>query len=99
MSNNPQWWEITLGIILILIGISLFFLQKKSKQDVDFYKQRQLEQFKKENPKFKGNYEQSKLILPWSQRFKLTMWPLVGLAFIVVGITISTGLIFGFFIR
>lgn len=97
--STPQWWEIVIGIFLILLGISLFFLQKKSKESVMLYKQKQLEQYKKQNPKFKGNYEESKLILPWSQKMKLGLWPIIGLSFIIVGISISTGLVFGFFVR
>lgn len=95
----PTWWEITLGVVLIIIGILLFFLFKNSKQSVEMYKKKQLETFKKQNPKFKGNYEQSKLLLPWSQRMKLCLWPILGLALIIIGITMSTGFVFTFFIR
>lgn len=72
---------------------------KKSKNDVNLYKEQQIAEYKKNNPKFKGTYEDAKLILPWSQRMKLTWSPIVGLSLIIIGITLSTGLIFGFFIR
>ncbi len=84
---------------MILLGISLFFLFKKSKNDVDYYKQRQLEEYKKLNPKFKGTYQEARLILPWSQRMKLCMWPMIGLALIIIGIFFSTGYMFTFFTR
>lgn len=95
----PQWWEITLGVILIVLGFSLMFLFKNSKKSVEEYKKEQLKEFKKQNPKFKGDYEQSKLLLPLSQRFKLTLWPIVGLSLIIVGIFLSTGFMFTFFVR
>ncbi|WP_022935494.1 hypothetical protein ACJA28_01630 [Mesomycoplasma moatsii] len=99
MYQIPKWWEITFGIVLILLGISLFFLQKKSKENVNYYRKRQLEEYRKQNPKFKGNYEDAKLILPWSQRVKLLMWPIIGLSLIIIGIFFSTGFMFSFFIR
>ncbi len=95
----PQWWEITFGILLILLGLSLFFFYRKSKEDVEYYKQRQLEEYKKQNPKFKGDYKQAKLLLPWSQHFKLALWPLIGFSLIIIGIFLSTGFMFTFFIR
>ena len=95
----PQWWEITFGIFLILLGISLFFLQKNSKRKVDYYKQRQLEEYKKQNPKFKGTYEEAKLLLPWSEKTRLTLWPILGISLIIIGIFFSTGFMFSFFIR
>lgn len=95
----PTWWEITLGILLIILGILLFALFKKSKENVELYKRIQLEEFKRQNPKFKGSYEQSKLILPWSQKMKLCLWPIIGLSLIIIGIVLSTGFVFTFFIK
>ncbi len=97
--KTPQWWEITFGVILIVIGFAVFFFQKNSKRKVEYYKERQLEEYKKQNPKFKGTYEQAKLLLPWSQRMLLTMWPLIGISLITVGIFFSTGFMFTFFQR
>lgn len=98
-SKVPQWWEILFGILMILIGISVMFLFKKSKQNVEEYKKEQLKEYKKQNPKFKGDYESSRLLLPWSQRLKLTFWPIVGLSLIIIGIFFSTGFMFTFFVR
>lgn len=96
-SKQPEIWEIILGIVFILIGAAVFFLFRKSKSSVEEYKKLQLEKYKQENPKFKGNYEQAKLILPWMQRFKLCAWPIIGISLIAIGITMSTGLVFQFF--
>lgn len=96
----PRWWEILIGILLILLGISLMFIfSPKASREVRDYKDQQLIEFKKNNPKFKGDYKQSKLILPWSQRMKLSCWPIIGISLIIVGITFSTGFVFKFFVR
>ncbi len=96
----PQWWEILIGILIILLGLYLWLVfGKKEKDKVVSYKEEQLKAYKKLNPKFKGTYEEAKLILPWSQRFRLTWVPIIGLALIIVGISISTGLVFSFFTR
>lgn len=97
--NIPQWWEITFGVVLILLGIVLFFFQKNSKRKVEYYKKRQLEEYKKKNSKFKGTYEEAKLLLPWSEKVRLTLWPILGLSLIIIGIFLSTGFMFTFFIR
>ena len=96
---GPKWWEILIGVIFILVGASLFFLSGRSKASVQEYKQLQLEAYRKENPKFRGNYEQAKLLLPWTQRFKLCTWPIIAFSLIIIGITLSTGLVFRFFQR
>ena len=98
-ARMPEWWEILIGIIFILVGSGLFFLYKYTKADVEHYKKLQLEKYKQENPKFKGNYEQAKLILPWTKRFKLCTWPILGISLIAIGITMATGLVFQFFIK
>lgn len=95
----PQWWEITFGVLLFLFGVSLFFLFSKTKKQVEFYKERQLEEYKKQNKKFKGSYEQARLVLPWLQRMKLVMWPVIGISCCLVGIFFATGFMFTFFTR
>lgn len=96
----PKWWEILIGVLLIILGLSLMFLlSPKSKRAVQEYKNLQLLEYKKNNPKFKGDYQEAKLILPWSQRLKLTCWPIIGISLIIIGITLSTGIVFKFFIR
>lgn len=96
----PKWWEILIGILFIALGLSLIFiLSPKSKREVKKYKDQQLLEFKKINPKFKGDYQDAKLILPWSQRMKLTCWPIIGISLIIIGITFATGFVFKFFIR
>lgn len=96
----PKWWEILIGILLIILGLSLIFLlSPKSKKAVQEYKDLQLLEYKKSNPKFKGDYREAKLILPWSQRMKLTCWPIIGISLIIIGITLSTGIVFKLFVR
>lgn len=100
MSNTPEWWEILIGIILIITGCCLFFLYRKSKVEVDEYKKRQLEELnKKDRKKYYSSYEEAKLILPWSQRIKLLLWPIIGMSLIIIGVSISTGVVFAFFTR
>lgn len=95
----PTWWEILIGVLLIVGGATLFFLFPKSKREVQYYKQLQLEKYKKENPKFVGDYNKAKLLLPWGQRMKLVMWPIIGLSIILIGIFFVSGVMFTFFTR
>lgn len=100
ITQIPEWWKILVGILIILLGISIwiaFGIREKNK--VNLYKDQQLKAYKKQNPKFKGTYKEAKLILPWSQRMRLTWVPIVGLALVIIGFSISTGIVFGFFTR
>ena len=100
ITQIPEWWKILIGILIILLGISIwiaFGIVEKNK--VNLYKDQQLKVYKKQNPRFKGTYKEAKLILPWSQRFRLTEIQITGLEQKIIGLNNWKGIVFKFFER
>ena len=84
-----------IGALLILLGITVFFLfQKKAKRNLAIYKQKQLDVYNKNRNTKVTNYNTTKLFVPVWQKIKFSapvlftaLLIIVGLSFIMVAAT------------
>ncbi len=50
ITKIPEWWKILIGILIILLGISIWIVFGiKEKNKVNLYKDQQLKYYKKHN--------------------------------------------------
>ena len=87
----PSWAGYTFGSLFIALGILLMFLYKKSKENANRYRRRQLEEYRKENPKSRATYSQTGMFLPAWEKAKLFAPILLGSVFIIIGIAWMVG--------
>ncbi|UUD35233.1 hypothetical protein NPA07_05525 [Mycoplasmopsis caviae] len=86
--NAPYLVLFIFGILFILIGITSFFFYPSAKEKAQFYKEKQMEEYKKNNPKSKvTNYEATGMYLPAWERIKLFAPIFFGILLVVVGVT------------
>ncbi|UVD81496.1 hypothetical protein NV226_02045 [Mycoplasma iguanae] len=88
LEGLPTWAFYLFGVLWLLLGIAFLGLTPFNNIKVKEYKQKQIEKYKKDQ-KIKHNitYEKAKLVLPLSQKLKLSYAPLLGIVFIVIGIS------------
>ncbi len=79
------------GALFIVLGIVLIFFYPRSKANAKKYKQRQLEEYKKQNPKASSDYEKTGMFLPPWERTKMFAPLFFSAVFIIIGIAFLTG--------
>lgn len=90
--NAPYLALFIIGLSLIVIGITCFFFYPKARDKAYLYKEKQMEEYKKNNPKSKvTNYEATGMYLPAWERIKLFAPLFFGILLVVVGITMIVG--------
>ncbi|WP_322900799.1 hypothetical protein [Mycoplasmopsis felis] len=85
--NQPKWVYLVVGILLIVASLIMLYFYKLSLQKMRNYKEKQLEEYKKDNPRLKGiTYENSGLYLPGWERMKYNIPLFLTVLFISIAI-------------
>lgn len=83
-------WDYVIGSIFFVLAIVSISFHTKFKRDIQRYKDKQLEEYKKDNNRNNITYQQAGLYLPWSKQMKafapiffFLLFTLIGIAFMV----------------
>ena len=79
------------GALFIILGIALLLLYPKAKANAKKYKRKQMEEYKKMNPKAPSDYESTGMFLPPWERTKLFAPVFFCIVAIIIGIAFLTG--------
>lgn len=88
----PLSISIPFGILFLFLMIVCWWLSPKMYKKAEEYKKLQLEKYKKDN-RIKGDidYEATKMYLPWTEILKKTVFPILSVVCLVLGITFLAG--------
>lgn len=96
--NVPTVVLIVFGILFVLFGVVLFLQYPKQKTKLQQFKNEQLEEFRKNNPKKKYiPYESTGLYVPSWERMKINSPLILGLVFLIIGLFFIIGKSFSLF--
>ncbi|QKT05265.1 hypothetical protein [Mycoplasma sp. OR1901] len=89
LSVLPLWAKIILMIALVLLSLMMIFFHRNSKLKITSFKEKQLEQYIKDNPRQKNiKYESTGMYLPAWQRAKYNFPLFMSVVFLSVAIVI-----------
>ncbi|MCU4706893.1 hypothetical protein [Mycoplasma sp. CSL7503-lung] len=89
LATLPLWAKIILIISLVLLSLIMIFFHKNSKEKIADFKEKQLEQYIKDNPRHKNiKYESTGLFLPAWQRAKYNFPLFMSVVFLSIAIII-----------
>lgn len=91
LGTAEDWVGYVFGSLFLAIGLLCFFFIPKARRNADRYKDEQLKNYNEQYRRHEVDYSKTGMYLPMGQKMKLQLPAILGVMFLIIGITWLVG--------